>query len=152
LAHLDRSWARADGEWNPDLEGDTAMTHPNERVIRQLYDAFEKGDVDTLKGLISPDIRWHEAGNPEVFEGHEALQARLVGMTTTDNDIDVHAVLADDEHVVSLIQARLRKPNGDEVSYPVVEVVHMSDGMITERWAFMDATPRDVDAFFADLG
>lgn len=128
------------------------MTHPNETAIRQVYDAFEKGDVDTLKGLISPDIRWHEAGSPDVIEGHQALQERLSAATGIDNDIDVHAVLADDEHVVSLIRARLRKPNGDEVSYPVVEVAHMKDGLITERWAFMDATPSDVDAFFADLG
>ena len=128
------------------------MTHPNETVVRQVYDAFKKGDVDTLKGLVSPDVTWHEAGNPEVTQGREAVQERMGMAAGLENDIDIHTILADDEHVVSLLRARLRKPNGDEVSYPVVEVAHVKDGMVTERWAFMDAVPPDVQAFFADLG
>ncbi|MEP6760535.1 MAG: nuclear transport factor 2 family protein [Sporichthyaceae bacterium] len=128
------------------------MTHPNETVARQVYEAFQTGDVDTLKGLVSPDVRWHEAGSPEVIQGREAVQARLGMVAGLENDLELHTVLADDDHVVSLVTARLRKPNGDEVSYPVVEVVHVQDGMVTERWAFMDAVPPDVQAFFADLG
>ena len=113
-----------------------AMAHPNETVVRQAYDAFV----------------WHEAGNPEPIQGREALQQRLGMASQLENDIDLHAILADDDHVVSLVRARLRKPNGTEVSYPVVEVVHVKDGMISERWSFMDATPEDVQDFFADLG
>lgn len=128
------------------------MTHPNETVARQLFEAFQKGDVDTLKGLVSPDIRWHEAGSPEVIQGHEAVQARLGMAAGLETDVELHTVLADDDHVVSLVKARMRKPNGDEVSYPAVEVAHVKDGMVTERWAFLDAVPPDVQAFFADLG
>ena len=129
-----------------------AMAHPNKTVVRQAYDAFDKGDVDMLKGLVAPDVVWHEAGNPEPIQGREALQQRLGMASRLENDIDLHAILADDDHVVSLVRARLRKPNGTEVSYPVVEVVHVKDGMISERWSFMDATPEDVQDFFADLG
>ena len=84
----------------------------------------------------------------ETFQGVEAVQQR-VGMNGIEADIDIHDILADDDHVVSLISARMRKPGGDEVSYPVVEVVHVEGGVITERWAFMDAVPADVDAFFS---
>jgi ketosteroid isomerase-like protein len=128
------------------------MTHPNETLARQLFEAFDKGDVDTLKGLVSPDIRWHEAGSPEVIQGREAVQARFAMAAGLETDVELHTILADDDHVVSLVKARMRKPNGDEVSYPAVEVAHMKDGMVTERWAFMDAVPPDVQAFFADLG
>lgn len=128
------------------------MTHPNADVVQRSYDAFQKGDQDSLASLLSPDIVWHEAGNPEPRRGHEAMRELAQAAAGLENDIDVHAILADDEHVVSLIRARMRKPNGDEVSYPVVEVAHVRDGVITERWAFMDAVPADVQAFFADLG
>jgi hypothetical protein len=64
----------------------------------------------------------------------------------------VHDVLANDEHVLALINVALRKPDGSEIAYPAIEVAHISDGLITERWSFMDACPPDVDAFFADLG
>jgi hypothetical protein len=74
------------------------------------------------------------------------------GASGLDNDIEMHDLIASDDHVVSLLRVRLRKPNGDEVSYPAVEVAHIRDGMITERWSFMDACPEDVTAFFADLG
>lgn len=127
------------------------MTHPNAELVRQAYEAFQKQDLDTLKGLVSPDVRWHEAGNPETIQGAEAVQQRF-GLGGLDADIDIHDILANDDHVVSLIRARMRKPDGDEVSYPVVEVVHVEGGMITERWAFLDAVPADVGAFFADLG
>jgi len=30
--------------------------------------------------------------------------------------------------------------------------VAQSDGLITERWSFMDSCPPDVNAFFSDLG
>jgi ketosteroid isomerase-like protein len=128
------------------------MAHPNAEVVRQAYDAFLKGDPDTLKGLIAPDVVWHEAGTPEPIRGREAVAARMSGAAELDNDVEIHDLIASDDHVVSLIRARLRKPNGDEVSYPVVEVAHIRDGMITERWSFMDACPDDVTAFFATLG
>jgi ketosteroid isomerase-like protein len=131
---------------------EAGMTHPNEDVVRRAYEAFQKEDLDTLKGLVAPDVVWHEAGNPEPIRGREALSERMSGAAGLDNDIDLHDLIASDDHVVSLIRARLRKPNGDEVSYPVVEVAHVRDGMITERWSFMDACPEDVTAFFATLG
>lgn len=128
------------------------MAHPNEDAVRRAYDAFDKGDLDTLKGLVAADVTWHEAGNPEPIRGREAVLQRAAAAAGLETDIDVHAILADDDHVVTLLRARLRKPNGEEVSYPVVEVAHVRDGMLTERWSFMDACPDDVTAFFASLG
>jgi len=46
----------------------------------------------------------------------------------------------------------LRKPDGSEIAYPAIEVARMSDGLITERWSFMDSCPPEVNAFFSDLG
>lgn len=53
------------------------------------------------------------------------------------SNIAVHDVLANDEHVIALINVALRKPDGSEVAYPAIEVAHMSNGLIA------DGCPRD---------
>ncbi len=50
-----------------------------------------------------------------------------------DGNIAVHDVLANDEHVIAMINVALRKPDGSEIAYPAVEIAHMNNGLITER-------------------
>jgi ketosteroid isomerase-like protein len=38
------------------------MAHPNEELVRRGFDAFSKGDVDTLRALFDPDAVWHVPG------------------------------------------------------------------------------------------
>jgi ketosteroid isomerase-like protein len=131
---------------------ETPMEHPNAELYRRLTAAFQSGDIDTVKGALAPGLRWHEAGNPEVM-GREAVLKQMSGaIRRIDGNIAVHDVLANDEHVIALINVALRKPDGSEIAYPAIEVAHMSDGLITERWSFMDSCPPDVNAFFSDLG
>lgn len=42
------------------------MPHPNADLLRKGYDAFSKGDLDTIKNeVFSPDVVFHVAGrNP----------------------------------------------------------------------------------------
>ena len=35
------------------------MGHPNEDLVRRGYDAFSRGEMDTLRELYHPDIVWH---------------------------------------------------------------------------------------------
>ncbi|MGH8892345.1 MAG: nuclear transport factor 2 family protein [Actinomycetes bacterium] len=127
------------------------MAHPNADVYRRIYDAFLKQDPEAAKELIAPDVKWHEAGNPQTLEGFDAVLQRFSVAADITADIDVHDVIGGDDHTVALITAHMRKPNGDDITYRAVEVVHIDGGKVTERWAFMDAEPADVKAFFADL-
>jgi ketosteroid isomerase-like protein len=128
------------------------MEHPNAELYRRLTAAFQAGDIETVQRALAPGLRWHEAGSADVM-GRDAVVQQMSGaITRLDGDIAVHDVLANDEHVVALIRVALRKPDGSEVDYPAVEVAHMSDGLVTERWSFMDACPPDVDTFFSDVG
>lgn len=128
------------------------MEHPNAELYRRLTAAFQAGDIDTVKGALAPGLRWHEAGNPQVM-GREAVLQQVSGaIKRIDGNIAVHDVLANDEHVIALINVALRKPDGSEISYPAIEIAHMSEGVITERWSFMDSCPPEVNAFFSDLG
>jgi ketosteroid isomerase-like protein len=128
------------------------MEHPNAQLYRQLMAAVQAGDVKGVTQALSPDLRWYEAGSPEVL-GRDAVVQRL-GAVSQDltGRVDLHDVLADDDHVVAMLRVALCKPDGSEVDYPAVEVAHLVDGRITERWSFMDACPPDVTAFFAGRG
>jgi ketosteroid isomerase-like protein len=64
------------------------MSTENLAIVRDIYEAFGKGDVAGVLGRMSPDIVWHEAenfpyadGNP--YHGPEAVAggvfARCVG-------------------------------------------------------------------------
>jgi uncharacterized protein len=128
------------------------MEHPNAGLYRRVTAAFPLGDIDAVKDALAPDLRWHEAGNPEVMGREAVLQQMSGNVKRIDGNIAVHDVLANDEHVVALINVALRKPDGSEIAYRAIEVAHMSDGLITERWSFMDSCPSDVSAFFSDLG
>lgn len=128
------------------------MDHPNATLYRQLTAAFQSGDIEAVKGALAPDLRWHEAGNPEIIEGRDAVLDRMAGGNQqVEVSLDLHDVLANDDHVVAMATATLTKSDGTSVVYPAVDVVHVSDGVVTERWAFMDACPENITAFFATL-
>ena len=128
------------------------MEHPNAELYRRITAAFQSGDIDAVKGALAPGLRWHEAGNPEVMGRDAVLQQMSGDIKRIDGNIAVHDVIANDEHVVALINVALRKPDGSEIAYPAIEVAHISDGLIIERWSFMDSCPPDVNAYFSDLG
>jgi ketosteroid isomerase-like protein len=127
------------------------MEHPNAELYRRVTAAFQSGDIEAVRSALAPGLRWHEAGNPEVMGCEAVLQQMSGAVKRIDGNIAVHDVLANDEHVVALINVALRKPDGTEISYPAIEVAHMSDGLITERWSFMDSCPPEVNVFFSDL-
>src|SRR3954454_24265968 len=42
------------------------MAHPNADLLNKGYDAFDKGDMDTIRGLFADDIVFHVPGNSQV--------------------------------------------------------------------------------------
>ena len=53
------------------------MGHPNEDLIRQGYDAFSSGDMDTLRELFHPDIVWHASGRSQLAGDHQGVDTVL---------------------------------------------------------------------------
>jgi ketosteroid isomerase-like protein len=75
----------------------------------------------------------------------------MSGLADVDFDLSLHDVVANDEHVIGLVEAHIRA--GDrEFSYRTAEIHHVdADGKITERWAFSDDTAA-ITEFFSSLG
>jgi uncharacterized protein len=113
--------------------------HPNVEQARRGYDAFSKGDMATLTELIADDVVWHARGvGPLSGDYHGRDQVfgffgRLAQETGGTFRLDVHDILANDDHTVVLCTLSATR-GGKSTEVPVVNVSHNRDGQITEFW------------------
>jgi len=116
------------------------MAHSNEDLVREGFAAFARGDMDALrKQYWADDIRWHVSGRSPLagdYEGAEQvieLFARLFELTGGALSIELHDVLANDEHAVALFTARAERA-GKQLTDNMVQTFHLRDGKVSEVW------------------
>lgn len=120
------------------------MTHANEDVIRQAYDSFASGDMDKFAGLLAADVVFHEVGRNRLSGEHRGKDA-VLGLLANLGDLkegkfeieELHDVLANDDHVVSLHRSRGVR-GGKTYQFNEAIVWHVRDGKIAESWTFID--------------
>ena len=115
------------------------MAHPNEDLVRRGYKAFGTGDIATLRELFADDLVWHVGGRSPItgdYKGKDEVLgffAQLAERTRGTFRLDVHDVLANDEHAVALVKAtaeREQKTLNDNGA----QVFHVQGGKVTEQW------------------
>jgi uncharacterized protein len=130
------------------------MAHPNEDLARRGYAAFAAGDMATLDDLFADDIVWHVGGRGPLsgdYEGKEAVIAyfgRLAQETGGNFRIELHDMLANDEHVVALTSASAERQGRSLDNARGVQVFHIRDGKVTESW-FHSGDQYADDEFFS---
>ena len=113
--------------------------HPNVELTRRGYEAFAKGDLVALSELFADDVTWHVAGVGPLsgtYRGRDEVFGffgRLAEETAGTFRLDVHDVLANDEHSVALCTLSASR-RGKSVEVPVANVTHVRDGKVTEFW------------------
>ena len=128
--------------------------HPNAKLIRRIYDVGSAGGTDWAAEAMADDIVWHVPGRGAYAGPHRGKDAVLAffsrvipGLETFK--IEVHDVVATDEHVVALVHYDHRR-DGHAFSQLGAEVFHVNEaGKITAFWALIDDTSA-FDEFFAD--
>jgi ketosteroid isomerase-like protein len=116
------------------------MAHPNEELVRQGYAAFLGGDLAALNDLFADDIVWHAPGRNQLsgdYRGKDEVFAQLAKvfeLTGGTFSLEIHDVLADDEHAVVLLRATAERPDGRRLDDIGAQVFHISDGKVTEQW------------------
>ncbi len=118
----------------------TASEHAHVELVRRAYKAFEEADVDFMRRFYADNIVWHVPGRGPVsgtYRGQEQVfgfLAKLRELLPEGLEIELHDVLANDEHAVSLHRARGRR--GDKVLDNMeVLVSHIKDGRVVEVWS-----------------
>jgi len=133
----------------------TSHEHPNVALAREGMQAAATGDQQWYEAHLDDNVRWHVGGNsaaagvlegkPRVLEFFAAL-----GGGNGGSQIELHDVMATDDHTVVLGRAHLTAPDGDTIDYNFVNVFHIRDGKVTEAWG-MTENDAATDAFFDKL-
>lgn len=131
--------------------------HPNVSIVREGFEAFQKGDMEWMDAHLSDGVIWHVGGNSKwagSYEGKAKVldffgrQAQALGGPPS---LDIHDILGNDEHVVVLGTASATAPDGSSAEWKYVQTFHIEERKATEVWGmaendaavdpFLDALP-----------
>jgi ketosteroid isomerase-like protein len=111
--------------------------------VRRAFDAFGRGDLQTVGDSFTDNAVWHGRGSTKFgkdFKGKQATLANITDYAQTYQDIkqDVHDILASDKHVAALVTATVTR-NGKTYQDHQVFVFHVNDeGKVSEAWIASD--------------
>lgn len=128
--------------------------HPNESLVRRLYDARARDDRPAIRACFATDVRWHDP-YPEPhggdLEGIDPVLAQIfdaAAAVTGDRGVFVlHDVLASDDHAVALVGWSASMPGKGRLDGREVAVFDVRDGVITQAWFYPEESMRYVDFF-----
>ena len=132
----------------------TTAQHANIQRSKRAYEAFGKGDMATVSDLLADDVLWHVSGSSPLagdYKGKDAVFGffgKLMEMTGGTFKLEVHDILANDEHSVTLLTATAER-NGKKLDTRQVHITHPdSEGRVKEFWAF-DENQAASDQFYS---
>jgi uncharacterized protein len=125
----------------------------NAEVVRNGYDAFAKGDLDTLRKLIAADVVWKVPGKSPLSGNKNGIEATLAYFTQlfelTDGTVKAEPldVAVGAEHVV-VRQVTSGERNGKSLQLDAVLVFSFRDGKISSCSEF-ENDQYSLDEFFS---
>jgi uncharacterized protein len=123
-----------------------------EPVIRRYCDAWLKGDLAELVDCYHDDLVLHYFGRSPLAGEHRGKAAALavlakVQQLTNRQLLEIHDVLASDDHAVVLARERFER-DGRRLDVNRTLVYHVRDGKLVEGWIY-DDDQRSVDEFWS---
>ena len=121
------------------------MREQSVELVKDVYEAFARGDVPAVLGAMAADIAWHEAeGLPYggVYHGGEAVVQNVLGPITQDVvDFAVRAeeFIASGDTVAAVVRyTGTGKATGKELDLQVVHVWNVREGKLQQFRQFID--------------
>lgn len=111
----------------------------NADLVRRGYEAFQKGDLAAFDHILAEGCVWHVPGRGQLAGDKKSRQAtveyygKLGELSGGSIQVEVHDLLANDEHVVAL-QNTSAQVSGKSYETTEVIVFHVHDGLVTEAW------------------
>lgn len=134
------------------------MTHPNATVVRTFLEAAIEGDMDTAGEMLADHVVWHFAGRSPIsgeYRGKEGVAEfgaslrRILEENDAEHRVEIHDILANDDHTVVLWNRTARRGD-DRLDSDGVGVYHVREGKIAEVWV-VHADQYAADEFFTLL-
>ena len=124
----------------------SASEAQNIAVVRRGYEAFAKGDIETLKTLFSPNAHWRQ---PEVgvlkgnYKGVPAILqffGQLAQETQGSQRVEVQAIAESGDHVF-VWERFTGKRKGQTLDTTEVVIFKLEKGIVTEAINFQSDYP-----------
>ncbi|MEX2274690.1 MAG: nuclear transport factor 2 family protein [Actinomycetota bacterium] len=128
--------------------------HPNVTLVREGFEAMNRGDMTWMQEHVADDIVWHVGGDNRMsgaFRGKDKVMQMMGSMGSGEMTASTHDIVGNDDHVVVLGTAKVSAGDGDTVEYNYVNVFHIQDGKATEVWG-MSEDDSKTDPVFDKLG
>ena len=116
------------------------MPHPNEELVRESLAAFQRGDIDAMRNQYwASGIRLHYPGRSPLAGDYDGVDqvlgffGRVRELSGGTLRLELHDVVANDEHAVVLFTARADRTNR-RLEDRIVDVFHIRDGKLAEAW------------------
>ena len=117
------------------------MTHPNRDLIKRAYDAFGRGDIPTVLGILDEKIRWHVPGQSPLsgdYIGHEQVLdffQKSMDLSGGTLRIELHDIIASDTTVFVLCTVSATR-SGRNAEFLEVHFWRIADGRAVELREF----------------
>lgn len=125
----------------------------NEDIIRRLYEARDRGDLEAVRSMLVEDVVWSEPDldNPHTgdLHGSEAVLGMIREAQRITNGafrLIPREVMAHGEHAVALIDWSAER-NGERIEGKEVAVYRVRDGKVVEASFHLDNPAAD-EAFW----
>ena len=121
------------------------MPESNVEIVQRLLDAGSSGQMETVFGLVAPDLKWYgtvgglEEGH--VYEGREAVAAAMAESVGTWQDLtlEVEDLIAVGDSVLVYWHEIARFHDSEAVIEGRTAMVYrLVDGLVVEMRAYLD--------------
>ena len=113
------------------------MSPEDLETVRRAYDAFARGDIETLSTFLAPDIEWRTTQDVPFLGTYAGLDEFLRGMDEWTGAFEeittqIEEMIDAGENVIVYHRMRGRgRDSGVEVDLAIYQVVAVRDGKLT---------------------
>lgn len=118
----------------------------NAHTVREVYAAFNRGDVEGALAPLAPDVEWRVApaipGGRTHFLGPDEVAEffRQIDELSERHQIDLESVTDVGEHVAVVGRHRILRADGEVVAFRFVHTWTLRDGLVTAMTELVDSS------------
>lgn len=132
------------------------MAHPNEDLVRRMFEAYAQADTPTLRQVLADDVTYHLPGRTAMageYRGQDEVLAlwdrQKVYLGGQPYRVQPLGSVADDQRVVLLASGEAEAPTGT-LRWRAANVYEVRDGQVVDCRVFVEDL-YTFDAFWAGM-